>query len=211
MQLHEPETLLDGRYVILSLVGKGGMGAVYKARDIRLHDRIVAVKQMLEEDDGDLDYVRKQLDNESRVLQQLKHPTIPGIVDYFTDELATYVVMEFVEGTSLDHMLQQHQAAHGAPLPPEVVLEYALKICDTLIYLHAQDPPVIHRDIKPQNILVKESGEIALVDFGLARSNVSAGTKTLVGTLGYAPLEQFKGRPDVRSDLYGLGATMFHL
>ncbi len=213
MHLHEPGTTLDGgRYRILELVGKGGMGAVYKARDTRLSEKVVAVKQVLdEEDDVDPEFARKQLKTESDTLEKLHHPGIPQVLDAFRENNANHIVMEFVEGTSLEKLLD-HFMGLGGPMPQEMVIDLALKICDVLVYLHEQDPPVMHRDIKPQNVLVRETNqEVVLVDFGLAKKTSGDVTRSLVGTLGYAPLEQFKGSPELRSDIYGLGATMFHL
>ncbi|MCE7871287.1 serine/threonine protein kinase [bacterium CPR1] len=212
MHIHEPGTMLDNRYRILELVGKGGMGAVYRARDMRLSEKVVAVKQVLDEEEISREFAEERLKLESQTLEKLRHPGIPQVMDAFREDNSNYIVMEFVEGTSLDKLLD-HFMELGGPMPQEMVIDLALKICDVIGYLHAQEPPIIHRDIKPQNILVRENTqEVVLVDFGLARNTSSSGgTKTLVGTLGYAPLEQFKGLPETRSDLYGLGATMHHL
>lgn len=213
MNLHEPGTTLDqGRYRILELVGKGGMGAVYKARDTRLSEKVVAVKQVLDEaDDVDPVFAEKQLKVESDTLEKLRHSGIPQVLDAFRESNANHIVMEFIDGTSLEKLLDYFME-QGDPMPQEMVIDLALKICDVLIYLHEQDPPVIHRDIKPQNVLVRETNqEVVLVDFGLAKKSTPDVTKSLVGTLGYAPLEQFKGAPELRSDIYGLGATMWHL
>lgn len=191
--------VVQGRYEILGLLGAGMMGAVYRAR----HDgQEVALKQMLEGPDIDGAYNRQRLEQEAAVLARLHHPAIPQVREIFSDEASTYVAMDLVEGTALHHL--------GA-LDPDRVLRLARQVCAVLVYLHGLG--VVHRDIKPQNLLLRPGGgdRVAVVDFGLARYAEIRHTVTRVGTPGYAPLEQFQGRPEPRSDLYALGATMHHL
>lgn len=192
-------TVVQGRYELLGLLGAGMMGAVYRAR---VGADEVALKQMLEGPDIDGAYNRQRLEQEGAVLARLHHPAVPAVREVFSEGDSTFVAMELVEGTALDRL--------GA-LPPERVVRLGQQVCAVLVYLHGVG--VMHRDIKPQNLLLRPGGEdrVAVVDFGLARYAEIRHTVTRVGTPGYAPLEQFQGRPEPRSDLYALGATMHHL
>ena len=210
--LHEIGTVLAQRYEILASIGQGGMGAVYRGKD-RMRNRVVAIKQMRDDDSSGFDnpQMRARFEQEWQILKKLEHPRIPTMYDAFQQDDSDYFVMEFVEGESLDVKLNQLRAADRR-FPEILLLEYALQILDVLNYMHGLIPPLLHRDIKPQNIIVRyDNGELVLVDFGLAREGSSNTTKTMVGTLGYAPLEQVKGHPEPRSDLYALGATMWHI
>ena len=209
---HEAGAVLCDRYEIEAAIGQGGMGAVYRARDIQT-GAIVAVKQL--RPDASAGFESREMlarfDNEWQLLRTLNHPRIPRMLDAFRIEECGYYVMEFIEGKSLDQVLRGYKST-GRRFPEELLLQYSLQILDVLEYLHGLPKGLLHRDVKPQNIIVREAdGELFLVDFGLAREGGSATTKTLVGTLGYAPLEQVKGHPEARSDLYALGATMYHM
>src|SRR5437667_6965811 len=202
-------TILQARYRIIRQLGQGGMGAVYEAVDERL-DTIVALKETLFTDEK----LRKQFEREARLLARLHHPALPRVSDHFTEGEGQFLVMQYIPGEDLAEMLQAHKAA----CPPEQVLRCADKICDALDYLHTQDPQVIHRDIKPQNLKLTARGQIVLLDFGLAKG--SAGQMSVVTTSAsifgytpnYAPLEQVQGLgTDARSDIYSLGATLYHL
>jgi|GEM_PF-2385198 len=208
---------ISNRYEIITPIKAGGMGAVYKAYDMHFKWRIVALKEMLQdfESDETRDLVRRKFEEEANILVKLRHKGIPQVFDHFMDCEVCYIVMDFIEGTNLEKLLEEYMVLTGKPVREDYVASYAIQICEILEYLHSQKPdPIIHRDIKPGNIILrKERQEVILVDFGLARGidKNSLSTKTLVGTVGYAPLEQFKGTPDTRSDIYGLGATMHHL
>lgn len=196
-----PDTLLQGRYRIVRQIGQGGMGSVYEAVDTRLHSK-VAIKQLL----GGNEQIRKAFESEAQLLAHLQHEALPRVTDYFSEDNHLFLVMEYIEGDDLATMLERRHS----PFPVERVLFWADKLLDTLNYLHAQNPPIIHRDIKPQNIKLTPSGRLYLLDFGLARSAKG----TLVGgyTLHYAPFEQIQGRStDARGDIYSLGATLHHL
>ncbi|MFN8613882.1 MAG: serine/threonine-protein kinase [Vulcanimicrobiota bacterium] len=209
---HEAGAVLQGRYEIEASIGQGGMGAVYRARDLQT-GMIVAVKQLRPDSAAGFDNqeMLARFDNEWQLLRTLNHPRIPRMLDAFRTEDSGYYVMEFIEGKSLDQVLRVYKTS-ARRFPEELLLQYALQILDVLEYLHGLPKSLLHRDVKPQNIIVREEdGELFLVDFGLAREGGSATTKTLVGTLGYAPLEQVKGHPEPRSDLYALGATMYHM
>lgn len=210
--LHEPGAVLNDRYEIEASIGQGGMGAVYRAHD-RVTGQKVAVKH-LRTDAGagfDTQEMRSRFEGEWQLLRTLNHPRIPRMLDAFRDGESGYYVMEFIQGKSLDQELKVFKSA-GRRFPEELLLQYALQILDVLDYLHSLPRPLLHRDVKPQNIIVRdEDKELFLVDFGLAREGGSSNTHTLVGTLGYAPLEQVKGHPEPRSDLYAVGATLWHL
>ncbi len=210
--LHPPGTILYHYYEVLANIGQGGMGAVYKARDLRSNE-IVAIKQMRPDlQSGFMPAeMKERFDKEWTALHALDHPRIPHMLASFSQGDSAYYVMEFIEGYGLDHLLKGYHEA-GEAFPEILILQYSLQILEVLVYLHGLEKPLMHRDIKPQNIIVRLSdNEVVLVDFGLVRTAGSASTKTMVGTLGYCPLEQVKGHPEPRSDLYGLGATMYHM
>ncbi|MEW6282341.1 MAG: serine/threonine-protein kinase, partial [Candidatus Eremiobacterota bacterium] len=207
--------LLHGdRYELIRQLGAGGMGEVYLARDRKL-GRQVAVKRMLL-DAGDalgMQKARERFREEVTILQRLDHRGIPRVMDAFEHEGQPCLVMEFVEGLSLGDYLR----SVGKPTRDEdvrQVVSFGVELCRVLEYLHGQNPPVLHRDIKPGNILVDPGGyHVTLVDFGLARDihPQSNTTRTQVGTLGYCSMEQAQGHPEVRSDLYSLGVTLNQL
>ncbi|HEY4000365.1 MAG TPA: serine/threonine-protein kinase [Candidatus Xenobia bacterium] len=201
--LHFRGTLVHQRYEVEGQIGAGASGCVYRAIDKQTSET-VALKH-LKQDDKEVDHEKKFL-QESHLLQELTHPGIPRMVEAFTEPDGFYVAMEFIEGTSLDNVVRQEGTFN-----PARVLACAGQICDILTYLHGQPQPVLHRDIKPQNIIQRPDGQgIVLVDFGIARS-MSAHRHSAAGTLGYAPLEQIQGRAERRSDLYALGITMYYL
>jgi len=219
--LLKPGDILRERYRIVDIIGQGGMGSIYQAQDTRLEGRVTAIKQI---DTGpndlseDVQQTRLQFQREASTLARLDHPTLPKVSDYFTENGRDFLVMDFVPGYDLrqvieralrrDEFLNQHQ-----------VLDWAGQIADALAYLHTQNPPVLHRDIKPGNIKLTPNGKIKLVDFGLVKilSPDENRTITIVqgrGTAYYTPLEQYgedTGHTDARSDLYSFGATLYHL
>lgn len=210
--VHEVGSVLQERYEIEAPIGQGGMGAVYRARN-RVTDQVVALKQLRNDTAAGFDNqeMLQRFEGEWQLLRTLNHPRIPRMLDAFRIEECGYYVMEFIEGKSLDQVLRDYKSV-GKRFPEELLVQYALQILDVLHYLHSLPRPLLHRDIKPQNIIVREAdSELFLVDFGLAREGGSSTTKTLVGTLGYAPLEQVKGHPEERSDLYALGASLWHM
>ena len=201
-------TVLHGRYRIVRLIGSGGMGAVYEAIDWRL-DVTVAVKQCrLPGADADSAFER-----EAKLLAVLRHPSLPVVMDYFVDDGAQFLVMQFVEGDELRMLLDRS----GERIPPAEVAGWARTLLDVLSYLHNHVPPVVHRDIKPANVKRTPLGEIVLLDFGLAKGwpagEVTQTDRSVFGyTLAYAPPEQIQGmRTDPRSDVYAVGATLYHL
>lgn len=207
-------TLLVERYEIVRVINSGGMGVVYEARDRHQGDEPCAVKQLLEQDldEASLRLLRRKFDDEMRFLGALRHDGIPRLRDHFTEGARQFIVMDLVEGATLDQELERARA-EGRGMPPEQVVDDAVEILDILVYLHSRVPPVLHRDIKPANIVrERASGRIKLLDFGIARLHEGrATTHTQLGTLTYAPLEQIQGHAEPRSDVYALGATMHHL
>lgn len=220
-QTLSPETILRERYKIIELVGRGGMGATYRAADLRLEGRLCAVKEALpdpETSPGELEQSREQFYQEASTLARLDHANLPKVSDYFTDNDRDYLVMDFVPGQDLSEMLASaiHQ---GHPLSERQVLSWAGQMCDALNYMHTQTPPVLHRDIKPSNIKITPSGNVKLVDFGLVKVMIPDDQRTITvvqgrGTVQYTPLEQYggdTGHTDARSDIYSLAATLYHV
>lgn len=204
-----PQTLLQNRYLVMSRIGHGGMGAVYLATDQRFGST-VALKETFFTDAA----LRKAFEREARLLNRLRHPALPRVSDHFTEEDGQFLVMEYIAGDDLWEMLK----AQGGAFPLKEVLDWADQLLDALDYLHTQEPPVIHRDIKPQNLKLMPRGQIVLLDFGLAKgSPLQASQATATGSIfgysrNYAPIEQIQGTgTDTRSDLYSLAATLYHL
>jgi serine/threonine protein kinase len=201
--------LLDGRYRIHKLLGIGGMGRVYLGNDTRLANRPVAVKEMIL---GDGVQERKAIEDfhrEASVLARLSHPSIPQVIDYFGEQGRHYLVMEYVAGGDLQHRLDE--MGQGARMPESNVLELARQVLDVLQFLHSQKPSIVYRDLKPANIMIDVHGRAMLIDFGIARFLPPGGRGTQIGSVGYAPPEQYLGKMEPRSDLYALAATMHHL
>lgn len=195
--------LLQGRYRILDILGLGGMGAVYRAKDENL-DIIVAVK----ENSFLTDEYARQFQREAKILASLRHPNLPRVFDYFViEQQGQYLVMDYIEGFDLNQWMREDH------LSEYEVLQIGIAICDALIYLHEQNPPIAHRDIKPGNIKITPMGEIVLVDFGLVkvlRDQEVTTTAARAMTPGYSPPEQYGDEPtDQRSDIFSLGATLY--
>lgn len=220
-RLLTPGTVLRRRYKIIAPVGQGGMGAVYRAEDLRLEGRICAVKEVCPDPDATpeaLAQAQEQFHREASTLARLDHPNLPKVSDTFSEDDREYLVMDFVEGQDLRQMMEEKRR-RGRFLEEEKVLRWADQLCDALEYLHSQDPPVLHRDVKPANIKLTPGGLIKLVDFGLVKLLAADDARTITvlqgrGTVAYTPLEQYggdTGHTDVRSDIYSLGATLYHL
>ncbi len=207
-------TVLNGRYEIVRRIGGGGMGAVYLAKDRNLGDAPRAVKEMVEShlDPTQHEKAIGDFKRESLLLTALEHPSIPTIYDYFYDEPLSrfYLVMKYISGGDLASRMR---AAIGGRIDEKTVTDWGMQVADVLDYLHSRPKPIIYRDLKPANLMIDgNSGRVMLIDFGIARwvSQQEKGV-TAVGTMGYAPPELFSGRVQPASDVYSLGATMFHL
>jgi len=209
----EPGTILNGRYEIKRKINSGGMGAVYEALDRRFDGISCAVKEMLSSPDDekeDREYMIGRFKEEAGLLYKLRHPNLPVVKDYFVENERYYLVMDYIEGENLDRVI----SGYPGGMPEETAIEWSIQVLDALDFLHKQDPPVVYRDLKPANIMLKSSDKkIILVDFGLARpvKEDSKTIKTAAGTPSYAPMEVFQGNPTPRSDIYSLGATMYHM
>ena len=213
--------VLRERYEIIELIGHGGMGAVYKAHDNRLDGRQCAVKEILPSLLGyqdDFEPYQAQFYQEASTLARLDHPNLPKVSDYFSEDGREYLLMDYVAGKDLKEIIDDARRQDDF-IREEQVLAWAEQLCDALAYLHSRTPPVLHRDIKPSNIKLTPSGHIKLVDFGLVKLLAGDDTRTVTvvqgrGTAQYTPLEQYggdSGHTDVRSDIYALGATLYHL
>jgi serine/threonine protein kinase len=234
-----PDTLVQGRYRVVRSIGQGNMGAVYEAYDEHLAQR-VALKQTLTSGDQ----FSKAFEREAKILAGLRHPVLPIVIDHFTNEEGQFMVMDYIPGQDLGSLLKQR----GAPFMLHAVLIWADQVLHALEYMHRQQPPIIHRDIKPQNLKLTAEGQVVLLDFGLAKGKANAALKSrdyeterarrklsllakgsvaidpsatssdgfntdIFGfTRQYAPLEQIQATgTDPRSDIYALGATLYHL
>ena len=201
-------SVIDGKYEILRKIGQGGMSVVYLAMDTHLNKQW-AVKEIRKKGNGKDDVVIvNSLLAEANMMKKLDHPSLPRIVDIIDNEETIFVVMDYIEGESLDKILLEYGAQ-----PEELVIAWAKQLCDVLSYLHSQKPPIIYRDMKPANIMLKPEGNIKIIDFGIAREykEQSLADTTVLGTKGYAPPEQYSGQTDARSDIFALGMTMHHL
>ena len=208
-----PNTILLRRYKILGVLGGGGMGTVYKARDLNFPkvQRFAAVKEMHtpSNDRALREQSLQTFQREANVLAMLAHPAIPQIYDFFDQNNRAYLVMEFINGRDLEALLTQTRT-----LPVEKLIEWAIDLCDVLGYLHNHQPdPIVFRDIKPSNIMIDSLGKVRLIDFGIAKTFVAADRKkhTIIGTEGYSAPEQYKGKISTLSDQYSLGATLHHI
>jgi eukaryotic-like serine/threonine-protein kinase len=206
-----PNTILQRRYKILGILGGGGMGTVYQARDLNFPDvrKLVAVKEMLNPTTDPALHAStlKTFQREANILATLNHPAIPKIFDFFDQNDRVYLVMEYINGRDLETLLSQTKE-----LPIDKIIEWSIDLCDVVEYLHTQPKPIVFRDMKPSNIMVDQFGKIRLIDFGIAKI-FDSGTKkhTMIGTEGYCAPEQYKGDVTVLSDIYSLGATLHHI
>ncbi len=203
-------SLVDNKYKILSEVGRGGMSVVYLAINERAN-KTWAVKEVRKDGVCDFEAVKQGLVVETDMLKKLNHPFLPSIIDVIDTEDSFLIVMDYIEGKSLNSVLKK-----GGAQPQDLVIKWGIQLCDVLGYLHSREPSIIYRDMKPANVMLKPSGDITLIDFGTARefkNRSMVEDTTCLGTRGYAAPEQFGGRgqTDPRTDVYCLGATLYHL
>ena len=203
-------SLVDNKYKILSEVGHGGMSVVYLAINERAN-KTWAVKEVRKDGVCDFEAVKQGLVVETDMLKRLNHPNLPSIIDVIDTEDSFLIVMDYIEGKSLQSVLKS-----GGAQPQDRVIEWGKQLCDVLGYLHTREPAIIYRDMKPANVMLKPDGNITLIDFGTARefkNRAMVEDTTCLGTRGYAAPEQFGGRgqTDARTDIYCVGATLYHL
>lgn len=202
-------SIIDGKYKILNKVGQGGMSVVYLAMNEKANKQW-AIKEVRKDGVKDFELIKQGLIVETDMLKKLSHPSLPSIVDVIEDDNTFLIVMDYIQGNPLSKTLEEYGAQSQ-----ENVVEWAKQLCDVLGYLHSRKPPIIYRDMKPANVMLKPDGSITLIDFGTAREYKSKNIAdtTSLGTIGYAAPEQFggMGQTDARTDIYCLGATLYHL
>ncbi len=205
-------SVLVNRYLVQDVIGVGGMGSVYRARDLHFPNvvKLVAVKEMINQAMDPLvrQTIVQNFEREANILVTLNHPSIPKIYDYFSHEQRSYLVEEYINGKDLEVILSETPGF----FPEEQVIGWAIELCDVLSFLHNHSPePIVFRDMKPSNVMVNKENHIVLVDFGIAK-NFRVGQKgTMIGTEGYSPPEQYRGEASPLADIYALGATLHHL
>nr|WP_304027683.1 serine/threonine-protein kinase [Ruminococcus bromii] len=202
-------SVIDGKYKILNVVGKGGMSVVYLAMN-EMANKQWAIKEVRKDGMQSFEVVKQNLVAETDLLKKLNHPHLPSIIDVIDCDDTFLIVMDYIEGNPLSKALETSGAQNQ-----DDVIEWAKQLCDVLGYLHSRKPPIIYRDMKPSNVMLKPDGNVMLIDFGTAREfkYSSVADTTCLGTQGYAAPEQFggHGQTDARTDIYCLGATMYHL
>lgn len=203
-------SLVDGKYKILSEIGHGGMSVVYMAINEKAN-KTWAIKEVRKDGKMDFNTVKQGLLAEIDTLKKLNHPNLPSIVDVIDDDDSFIIVMDYIEGRSLDKIIEENGAQ-----PESFVVEWAKQLCDVFGYLHSRTPAIIYRDMKPANVMLKPDGNIMVIDFGTAKNyEIELGETTGIGTIGYAAPEQYigsgLGRTDARTDIYCLGITLYHL
>ena len=204
-------TILENRYKIERVLGIGGMGAVYLARDTRFKvTKYVAVKEIVAQvhDDAMRETLVLNFEREANLLATLNHAAIPKIHDYFTIGRRWYLVMQYIQGQNLESILDATENL----LPVQQTVIWAIELCDVLYYLHSHKPePIVFRDMKPANIMVTPENRVVLVDFGIAKEFELGEKGTMIGTEGYSPPEQYRGEASPQVDIYALGATLHHI
>ncbi|MFQ3568054.1 MAG: serine/threonine-protein kinase [Aggregatilineales bacterium] len=205
------DSILHGRYKIVGVLGSGGMGTVYQARDLNFSDvrKLVAIKEMqtIATDAALRASMLKTFRREANILAMLSHPAIPKIFDFFDINDRAYLVMEFINGSDLEILLTKLKE-----VPIDKVVDWAIELCDALDYLHSQSPnPIVFRDLKPSNVMIDSLGKVRLIDFGIAKTFVTGVKHTMIGTEGYSAPEQYRGDVTPQSDIYSLGATLHHV
>lgn len=202
-------SVIDGKYKILNVIGKGGMSVVYLAMNERANKQW-AIKEVRKDGVQNFEVVKQNLIVETDLLKRLNHPHLPSIIDVIDGDGTFLIVMDYIEGNPLSKAIKNSGAQNQ-----DDVIEWAKQLCDVLGYLHSRKPPIIYRDMKPSNVMLKPDGNVMLIDFGTAREfkSTSVADTTCLGTQGYAAPEQFggHGQTDARTDIYCLGATMYHL
>jgi len=207
-----PGVTLVNRYLIQDVIGIGGMGSVYRARDLHFPNvvKLVAVKEMINQarDPQTRESVIQNFEREADILVTLNHPAIPRIYDYFTEDERSYLVLEYIQGKDLEAILNETSGF----LRQDQVIAWAIQLCDVLEFLHSHKPePIIFRDMKPSNVMINQANQVVLVDFGIAKMFRAGQKGTMIGTEGYSPPEQYRGEASPLADIYALGASLHHI
>ena len=202
-------SILKESYIILKKVAEGGTSNIYLAIH-KKRNQLCIIKKIPKESVKDITIFSRESVKESVILAELNHPYIPRLIEVVREEDITFIIMEFINGVSLDKVIKRF----GSQLERDVIL-WGIQLCELFLYLHTRAEPIIYRDLKPANIILRVSGEIVLIDFGAAkifRAEKREDTVCL-GTVGYAAPEQFgdNGQSDERTDIYGIGTTLYHL
>ena len=207
-------SVVDGKYKVLNKIGQGGMSVVYLALNERAN-KTWAIKEIRKDGVQDFTTVKQGLIAETNILKSLSHKYLPSIVDVIDDGDTFLIVMDYIQGKSLNAILKESMEQEGFPISVEDVISWGKQLCEVLYYLHTRPNPIIYRDMKPANVMLKPSGEISLIDFGTARVFKTGNSEdtTCLGTPGYAAPEQYGGNGQSRpqTDIYCLGATLHHL
>lgn len=202
-------SVVDGKYKILNKIGQGGMSIVYLAMNERANKQW-AIKEVRKDGVKNFEVVKQGLVVETDLLKKLNHPNLPSIIDVIDGDGTFLIVMDYIEGRHLESVVKEYGAQSQ-----EDVIDWAKQLCDVLSYLHSRKPPIIYRDMKPSNVMLRPDGKVMLIDFGTAREfkESSVADTTCLGTQGYAAPEQYggHGQTDARTDIYCLGATLYHL
>lgn len=208
-----PGATVRGRYLILNRLGVGGQGTAYLVQDEQSHSSerkdLVVLKETIFPvyvDARIRQEARQRFDRESELLRRLSHPQIVRFLDAFVEAHRGYLIIEYIEGDTLRRLVKNQ-----GPLAADEAVELALQMCEILSYLHSLEPPVVHRDFTPENLMLNKDGVLKLLDFNVAREMESTRTSTVVGKQAYIPPEQFRAQPECRSDIYAMGATLFFL
>ncbi len=208
----QPGVTLVNRYLIQNAIGIGGMGAVYRARDLHFPNVIkrVAVKEMINQARDPIvrETIVRNFEREANILATLDHPSIPRIYDYFTHNERSYLIIEFIDGKDLEALLSDMNGF----FPEAQIVTWAIELCDVLRYLHNHKPdPIVFRDMKPSNVMINQHNHVMLIDFGIAKPFETGQKGTMIGTEGYSPPEQYKGEATPLADIYAMGATLHHI
>lgn len=203
-------TLIDNKYEVLKEIGHGGMSTVYLAMDTRLNKQWAIKELKKQAKDRNNEVVIQSAIAEANMIKRLDHPALPRIVDIIDEVDFIYVIMDYIEGETLEYVVNQSGAQSQ-----EIVINWAKQLTEALYYLHTRTPAIIYRDMKPSNVMLKPDGNLKVIDFGIAREYKAKNVKDTIclGTRGYAAPEQFggKGQTDPRTDIYCLGVTLYHL
>jgi tRNA A-37 threonylcarbamoyl transferase component Bud32 len=205
--LDRGKVLQGGRFKITTQLTAGGLSAIYLAE--KTDKRTVVIKESVvppQSDEATCQKAKEMFDREAKMLVKLNHPRIAKVYDHFVEDGRDYMILEYVPGQSFRQLITR-----DGPQLEDQVLDWAIDIVDVLHYLHTQDPPIIHRDVSPDNLLLREDGTVFMIDFGAANEFVGTATGTLVGKQAYIAPEQFRGKAQPVSDIYALGGTLFYL